>query len=101
MTAGGQPSGVAQALAHVLGLELGILGYDLLRRLAGGEMSEYERNRDANAANAGLAAAHAGIDRDSPERLHMTRVALRGGVRNAFGARPPCSSMRGVIRVSS
>jgi len=73
-----QPGGVAKTLTHILDFELRKLRDDLLRRVAGSEVAKHDRDRDANAANAGLATAYPRINRDSPKTLHDDSLALAG-----------------------
>lgn len=70
MPSGGEPGGVPEALAHVLGFELRVLGDDLVCRLPGREVAQHERNRNPDPADTRLAATHPRIDGDAPQRVH-------------------------------
>src|SRR5437868_5311151 len=70
----GQESRIAEHFVDVLGLEIGVIGEDLLARLTSGQQAEQPRDRESQMPDAGFAGAHRRIDCNACER-HDGRIA--------------------------
>ena len=82
--------GVGQGLVDVLSFKVGICSEDFVTRASGRRKSDDGTNRDAQTANAGLAAHDVGIDGDPFERFHDLSPSVFYGPRpEAGGAQSP------------